>query len=201
MEPLISIVDESLDNTDSRRRSAISAAELGRRRSSAISALGALGGQRASETLKRLLKDDKDTLIRHRAARTLGKMKDSSAVESLLQSVKQDPIVKNSSLSALAEIGGARVVEIFASFLDLEDTELKFKAAVFLLDFEDSEAKEPKAKALKTLVSLLDHEDAEFKIKAAAHLLDFKDSKARERESQGIKNPGGRVVYNRDDKL
>ena len=100
-------------------------------RAAAASALGKLEGEEAE--LENALKDE-DSWVRYFAAQSLGRLRSSDSVTSLIELIRTDPFnhVRIAALEALGTIGGREAVEIITSQLHSEDRDVARVAATAL---------------------------------------------------------------------
>ncbi len=110
-------------------------------------------GKLAVEPLITALKSN-DANIRWRAARALGKTKDSRAIEPLALALKdEDKRVRYRAVAALEEIGNSRVIELLVSALKDNDVDVRERIARALGNIGKP--------AVELLISTLKNEDDE----------------------------------------
>jgi HEAT repeat protein len=97
-------------------------------RGTVVEALGKAGGARTLQILHDALQD-KDQLVVGKAAEGVGRLKDSTAIEALVQLAGRGGNVGQSAVEALAEVGDSRGVSTLQRLLRAEDPAVKAQAA------------------------------------------------------------------------
>lgn len=100
-------------------------------RASLIESLGMIGGKRAVSVLHDALEDG-DSLVVRKAAWGLGRLRDKSAVESLIALLPRGGDAAQSAFEALGEIGDARAVSRLGQEIGGEDALVQAQAAYAL---------------------------------------------------------------------
>ena len=127
---------------------------------------------------------------RREAALMLGKIKDNTAVEALMLTLKdEDEKVRDLTVKALSEIKDTRIVEPLILNLKNEDRNLRESAARILGNLGDKRSVGP-------LIDLLKDNDKWVRAQAALSLMLIKDSRAVEPLISVLKDKDFNVKYN-----
>ena len=137
-------------------------------RKSAAEVLGMLQHTRAVQPLTRVLKKDKDRLVRSRAAEALARIGHITATETLIEALRTDKesIVRCSAAEALGMIGDARAVEPLITMLTRDRAYERKSAARALGMIGDARAVDP-------LIARLRGEKDGFTLDATAEALGY----------------------------
>ncbi|MGH8002335.1 MAG: HEAT repeat domain-containing protein [Brasilonema sp.] len=122
--------------------------------------------------LSERLLQHKDSHVRSSAADGLREIKDSQAVQPLIQALNdEDSDVRSSAADALGEIKDSQAVQPLIQALNHEDSDVRRSAASALGEIKDSQA-------VQALIQALNHEDSDVRWRAADALGGIKDSQA-----------------------
>jgi HEAT repeat protein len=107
-------------------------------RAGIVEALGDIGGDRVLPVLHDAVQD-KDQLVVGRAAAALGKLRDKSAVDALIQLTNRGGNVGQSAVEALAEIGDGLAISPLENLLHSEDPTVRAQAGYALAKLKDKD--------------------------------------------------------------
>jgi len=118
--------------------------------------------------------DDKDSMSKCMAARTLGRIGDEKAVEPLIKLLDDEEFnVRFEAVESLGEIGDKKAVKPLIKALRDENSDIKGSAVYALAEIRDERAVEP-------LIKLLNNEDSTIRSFAISALGEIGDKKAVE---------------------
>jgi HEAT repeat protein len=189
-------------------------------REAAVDALGEIGDPRAVKPLGVMLKGDKDSSMRWRAACALEKINDPSAVDPLITALGDENWnVRRAATSALDQIGDTRAVEPLLTVLGDEDWHIQEAAAdalekmrwqpdmgadgaaYWIVKREPEKCVEIGAPALKPLIAAINHSSPENRRVAAKALVAlYQSGKLSEEQKAPIINLRSKIVQSHHDR-